>query len=190
MKHTLALLIALLLTPRAALHAADTPKPAKRAWESAPAEKQTLWQQHKDALTILDMSEQTNRHVIIAQGPPQEYHAHPTTALLADNKTIFCVWNMGQGTPSGGHFQPHLGVPDDRGSLVRRNPHTMVEGRFLPNIADHRRARDRNAASQRMRGLKSPHHEGRQKTTLAGLHEPRPSRGHAVTENNARRVPP
>ena len=51
MKPTLTLLTALLLAPLAALHAADAvanaTKAAKRAWESAPAEKKALWQQQR-----------------------------------------------------------------------------------------------------------------------------------------------
>jgi hypothetical protein len=78
---------------------ANATKAAKRAWESAPAETKALWQRQRDALINIDLSEDTQRQIIIARGSPKpdEYHAHPTTAMLADNKTMFCVWNIGHG---------------------------------------------------------------------------------------------
>jgi len=95
MKPTLTFLSALLLAPLAAFaqampEVANATKAAKRAWESAPAEKQALWLQHREALKHIDLSEDTQRQVIIARGSPEPgaYHAHPTTAMLADNKTI------------------------------------------------------------------------------------------------------
>jgi|GEM_PF-2765918 len=107
MKHTVALLGVLLLTPLAAFaqakpEVANATKAAKRAWESAPAEKQALWLQQREALTHIDIADDTKRQIVIVQGTPEEYHAHPTTALLADDKTMFCVWNIGHGgqTPS------------------------------------------------------------------------------------------
>ena len=56
-------------------------RPARPAWQHASPETQALWQRHKDALTILDISEEAKRQVVIAQGTPEAYHAHPTTAL-------------------------------------------------------------------------------------------------------------
>jgi len=95
MKHTLTLLAALLLAPLAAFaqakpEVANATTAAKRAWESAPAEKRAQWQQQRDALKHIDLSEDTQRQIIIARGSPEAgaYHAHPTTAMLADNKTI------------------------------------------------------------------------------------------------------
>ena len=116
MKPTLTLLTALLLAPLAALHAADAvanaTKAAKRAWESAPAEKKALWQQQREALKYIDLAIDTRRQIIIARGGsgPGDYHAHPTTAMLADNKTMFCVWNIGH----GGHAGP-MARSDDAG---------------------------------------------------------------------------
>lgn len=73
----------------------------KPLWEFAPAEKKAVWEQQRDALQSVDISDETARQVVIAQGTPQEYHAHPTTALLADNKTMFAVWNLGHGGHAG-----------------------------------------------------------------------------------------
>lgn len=73
MKNTLTLLTVLLLAPPAAFaHAkpevANPTKAAKRAWESAPAEKQALWLQQREALTHIDLVDDTKRQVIIARG--------------------------------------------------------------------------------------------------------------------------
>ncbi len=126
MKHALIILTALLLAPLAVIA-------ATRGWEKAPAEKKALWQRHRDALKILDISTETNRHVIVAQGTPQVYQAHPTTTMLADNKTIFCVWNIGH----GGHAGP-MARSDDGGLTWRRLddslPPNYINFRNCPSI--------------------------------------------------------
>jgi hypothetical protein len=118
----LPLITALLLAPLAAFaqakpEVANATKAAKRAWESAPAEKKALWQQQRDALINIDLSEDTQRQIIIARGSPKpdEYHAHPTTAMLADSKTMICVWNIGH----GGHAGP-MARSDDAGLTWQR----------------------------------------------------------------------
>ena len=122
MKPTLTLLIALLLASRVAFaqakaEVAIAAKASKRAWESAPAEKKALWQQQREALKHIDLSEDTKRQIVIARGSPEPgaYHAHPTTTLLADNKTVFCVWNIGH----GGHAGP-MARSDDGGLNLQR----------------------------------------------------------------------
>ncbi len=59
------------------------------------------WNKHREALKFLDLSEDFDRQTVIAQGTPEEYHAHPSTALLADNSTMFCVWTLGHGGRAG-----------------------------------------------------------------------------------------
>ena len=114
---------------------ANATKAAKRAWESAPAEKKALWQQQRDALIHIDLSDDTQRQIIIARGSPKpdEYHAHPTTAMLADNKTMFCVWNIGH----GGHAGP-MARSDDAGLTWTRMddalPPNYVNFRNCPSI--------------------------------------------------------
>lgn len=49
----------------------------------------------------VDLSKDTARHVIIAQGTEQVYQGHPTTVLLPDGKTMFCVWTINHGGPAG-----------------------------------------------------------------------------------------
>ncbi len=50
---------------------------------------------------VVDLSQDTARHVIIAQGTPEVYQGHPTTLLLPDGKTLFCVWTYGHGGGCG-----------------------------------------------------------------------------------------
>lgn len=49
----------------------------------------------------LDLSEDTARQVVIAQGTAEEYQGHPTTLLLPDGKTMLCVWTHGHGGGCG-----------------------------------------------------------------------------------------
>lgn len=50
---------------------------------------------------FVDLSQDTARHVIIAQGTEKEYQGHPTTVLLPDGKTMYCVWTHGHGGGCG-----------------------------------------------------------------------------------------
>lgn len=140
MNPTPILLTALLLAPLVAFgqakpEVANAAKAAKRAWESAPAEKNALWQQQCDALKHIDLSEDMERQIVIARGSlePGAYHAHPTTVMLADNKTIFCVWNIGH----GGHAGP-MARSDDAGLTWTRMddalPPNYVNFRNCPSI--------------------------------------------------------
>lgn len=83
----------------------------------ATEEKRRLWEEHQKALKRIDLSEETHRHIVIAEGTTsaEEYHAHPTTTMLADNKTMFAVWNIGH----GGHAGP-MARSDDAGLTWKR----------------------------------------------------------------------
>jgi hypothetical protein len=50
---------------------------------------------------VVDLSQDTARHVIIAQGTAEVYQGHPTTLLMPDGKTMFCVWTHGHGGTAG-----------------------------------------------------------------------------------------
>ena len=52
-------------------------------------------------LPMIDLSADTARQVIVAQGTPTIYQGHPTTVLLPDGKTMFCVWSIDHGGPCG-----------------------------------------------------------------------------------------
>ncbi len=51
--------------------------------------------------TTLDLSADTSRQVVVAQGTADTYQGHPTTSLLPDGKTLFCVWTLGHGGTCG-----------------------------------------------------------------------------------------
>ncbi len=73
----------------------------------------------------LDLSNATDRHVVIAEGTPETYQGHPTTTLLADGKTMFAVWTDGH----GGHCGP-AAMSRDAGRTWQR-----VDNRFPPSYA-------------------------------------------------------
>jgi len=52
-------------------------------------------------IPTVDISQETDRHVIIAQGTEDVYQGHPTTLLMPDNKTMFCVWTYDHGGACG-----------------------------------------------------------------------------------------
>ena len=54
-----------------------------------------------DELRCIDLSTQTQRHITIAQGTEETYQGHPTTVLMPDEQTLFCVWTYDHGGPCG-----------------------------------------------------------------------------------------
>lgn len=42
--------------------------------------------------TFIDLSDDVDRHVIIARGTERDWQGHPNTVLLPDGRTVFCVW--------------------------------------------------------------------------------------------------
>ncbi len=52
-------------------------------------------------LPILDLSDQTQRHVIISAGSETVYQGHPTTLLMPDKATMFAVWCINHGGSAG-----------------------------------------------------------------------------------------
>ena len=57
--------------------------------------------QKRTDLPLIDISGQKERQIVIAEGTEKIYHGHPTTVLLPDGKTIFCVWSLGHGGKCG-----------------------------------------------------------------------------------------
>ena len=70
-----------------------------------------------------DISQDRDRHIIIAQGTESVYQGHPTTLLLPDNKTMFCVWSIGH----GGHAGP-MAVSRNGGMTWIRMDKQLPEG--------------------------------------------------------------
>ncbi len=62
------------------------------------------------SIPTIDISRETDRHSIVAQGTPEIYQGHPCTVLLPDGKTMFCVWSINH----AGHLGP-LARSDDGG---------------------------------------------------------------------------
>ncbi len=58
-------------------------------------------QKAPDHPPVVDLSEETARQVVIAQGTPEVYQGHPTTLLLPDGKTMYVVWTYGHGGSCG-----------------------------------------------------------------------------------------
>ena len=65
--------------------------------------------QEQANLPIIDISEDTTRQVIIAEGTEEIYQGHPTTVLLPDGKTMYCVWSIGHGGFAGPMAVSHNG---------------------------------------------------------------------------------
>jgi hypothetical protein len=72
-------------------------------------------------IPVIDLSEETDRHVIVAAGTDSVYQGHPTTVLLPDGRTMFAVWTYGHGgvcgplkksTDGGRTWSDLLPVPD------------------------------------------------------------------------------
>tara|TARA_Y100000588_G_scaffold320966_2_gene351872 strand:+ start:9510 stop:10556 length:1047 start_codon:yes stop_codon:yes gene_type:complete len=59
---------------------------------------------------LVEISEETGRHVLIAEGTEEVYQGHPTTVLMPDGRTMFCTWCINH----GGHCGP-LARSDDGG---------------------------------------------------------------------------
>ena len=53
-----------------------------------------------DRLPIVDIADDTSRHVVVAAGTDEIYQGHPTT-VVADDGTMFCVWTINHGGTCG-----------------------------------------------------------------------------------------
>ena len=65
------------------------------AADDSPAISQTF------SIPLVDLSQDTDRHVILAAGTQTVYQGHPTTVLLPDGHTMFAVWTYGHGGACG-----------------------------------------------------------------------------------------
>jgi len=74
-------------------------------------------------IPVVDISQQTRRHVIVAAGTERIYQGHPTTLLMPDGKTMFAVWCIGH----GGHAGP-MARSDDAGLTWKRLDDRLPEG--------------------------------------------------------------
>jgi hypothetical protein len=74
-------------------------------------------------LPLLDISDQTDRQTVIAEGTKSVYQGHPTTLLMPDGKTIYCVWCVNH----GGHAGP-MARSQDGGLTWERLDDRLPEG--------------------------------------------------------------
>lgn len=74
-------------------------------------------------LPWVDLSDQKERHVVVAAGTGEIYQGHPTTVLMPDGKTIFCVWCINHGGPAG-----PMARSDDGGLTWTRLDGQLPEG--------------------------------------------------------------
>jgi hypothetical protein len=79
------------------------------------ATKLESWKRHQAALPAIDLSEDSARHVFVAEGTSDIGHFHPHTAILSDKKTIIAAWAVGH----GGHAGP-VARSDDGGLTWKR----------------------------------------------------------------------
>jgi hypothetical protein len=76
-----------------------------------------------EKIPFVDLSEQSERHVIVARGTAKTYQGHPTTLLMPDHKTMFCVWSRNHGGPAG-----PMARSDDAGLTWTRLDDQMPKG--------------------------------------------------------------
>lgn len=65
-----------------------------------PDEQKARWRQEA-TFPVVDLSGETARQVVIAEGTPEVYQGHPTTVLMADGKTLSAVWCINHGGKAG-----------------------------------------------------------------------------------------
>jgi hypothetical protein len=83
----------------------------------------TVFAEEKPDLPLIDISGDTDRHVVIAAGIPEIYQGHPTSLLMPDGKTIFAVWSINHGGPAGPMAQSN-----DGGKTWTRLDHILPAG--------------------------------------------------------------
>jgi hypothetical protein len=52
-------------------------------------------------IPLIDMTQDSERHIFVARGTEELYHCGPTTALMPDQKTMLCVWTYEHGGRCG-----------------------------------------------------------------------------------------
>ena len=77
----------------------------------------------QDQLPVVDVSQENDRHVVIAEGTRDVYQGHPTSLLMPDNRTMFAVWCINH----GGRCGP-MARSDDAGLTWMRLDDTLPPG--------------------------------------------------------------
>jgi|GEM_PF-1094305 len=55
----------------------------------------------KPALSVIDLSSETDRQSVVARGTKEVYQGHPHTILMPDGKTIYAAWTLNHGGACG-----------------------------------------------------------------------------------------
>lgn len=55
----------------------------------------------QDSVPTIDLSHDSARQVIIAQGTSEQYQGHPYSVIMPDGLTVFCVWSRKHGGLAG-----------------------------------------------------------------------------------------
>jgi len=77
----------------------------------------------QDELPLVDISDWTKRHVVIAAGTEEIYQGHATTLLMPDGHTLFAVWSHEHGGKCG-----PMARSDDGGRTWTRLDDTLPAG--------------------------------------------------------------
>ena len=64
-------------------------------------DRSEAWRNAAAAMPVVDLSQETARHTVIAAGTEQVYQGHPTTVSLPNGGPIFCVWCVNHGGAAG-----------------------------------------------------------------------------------------
>ncbi len=82
-----------------------------------------LQAQEQPDIPTVDISQESERHTIIARGTRDIYQGHPTTLLLPDGQTMYAVWSTGHGGPAGA-----MAVSHDAGNSWSRMDNSLPPG--------------------------------------------------------------
>jgi hypothetical protein len=82
-----------------------------------------IFSEEKPDMPLIDISGETERHVVIAAGTPEIYQGHPTSLLMPDGRTIFVVWSVTHAGPAG-----PMARSDDGGRTWIRLDNIMPKG--------------------------------------------------------------
>jgi hypothetical protein len=69
--------------------------------ETSTIQDKTIPVKRNISIPAIDISKDSSRHVIIAQGTKKIRQGHPSTLLLPDGKTMFVIWTYGHGGTVG-----------------------------------------------------------------------------------------
>ena len=103
------------------------------------------------SIPTVDISAQTEHHVLVAQGTETDWHGHPSTVLMPDGRTIFCVWqgrrngSRKHGAPAGYMkrsddggltWSDYLDVPQNWREIGRGSPtiHRLVDAEIKSRL--------------------------------------------------------